>query len=103
VTYQVRFAGPALRQLDGLPKDAFDALVDRVVILLDEPWDATVMWPGNDPAYRETAFGAGLGFISFHADDTAELIRVFRIVWAGLRGPRHPAEKLVAVLVGASW
>jgi hypothetical protein len=103
VTYQARFAGPALRQLDGLPKEAFDALVDRVVILLDEPWDATVMWPGNNPAFRETAFGAGLGFISFHADDTAEVIRIFRIVWAGLRDPRHPAGKLAAVLVGASW
>jgi hypothetical protein len=65
------------------PKDAFDALVDRVVALVDEPRDAVVMRPGNDPAFRETTFGAGLGFLSFYIDDKAEVIRIFRVVWAG--------------------
>ncbi len=28
---------------------------------LDEPWDAAVMPPGDDPAYRMVVFGAGTG------------------------------------------
>ena len=52
MTYSVRFEGAALVQLHGLPGAAFDALLQRVVDLVDEPWDAAVMPPGKDPAYR---------------------------------------------------
>jgi hypothetical protein len=83
VSYTVRFEGAALIQLNGLPSAAFDALVERVVDLVDEPWDATVMPPGDDPAYRMTVFGSGYGLLSFHADDTAEIIRIFDITWIG--------------------
>jgi hypothetical protein len=68
---------------NGLPGDAFDALVDRVVGLADEPWDATVAWPGDDSFHRETAFGDGRGFISFYLDESAKVIRIYRVVWAG--------------------
>ena len=81
MSYQVRFEGAALIQLNGLPSAAFDARVERVVDLVDEPWDATVMPPGDDPAYRMTVFGSGYGLLSFHADDTAEIIRIFDITW----------------------
>jgi hypothetical protein len=59
MTYRVKFEGGALVQLNGLPKDAFDAIVERVVDLVKQPWDATVMPSGNDPAYRRTVFGTG--------------------------------------------
>jgi hypothetical protein len=42
VSYRVRFEGAALVQLNDLPAAAFDALVERVVDLVDEPWDASV-------------------------------------------------------------
>jgi hypothetical protein len=58
----------------GLPKAAFDALVERVAVL--EPWDAAVISPANDPAYRRTVFGAGYGLLSFRADEAAEVIRI---------------------------
>ncbi len=83
MSYQVRFEGDALLQLNGLPSTVFDALVGRVTDLVDEPWDAVVMPPGDDPAYRITVFGSGLGLLSFHADDTAEIIRIFDITWIG--------------------
>jgi DNA-binding transcriptional ArsR family regulator len=69
VSYRVRFEGAALVQLNGLPGAAFDALLQRVVDLAEEPWDAAVMPPGRDPAYRMTVFGAGNGLLTFHADD----------------------------------
>lgn len=50
VSYRVRFEGAALVQLNGLPSAAFDALLHRAVDLAEEPWDATVMPPGKEPA-----------------------------------------------------
>jgi hypothetical protein len=38
-------------------------LVERVTALVDEPWDAVVMPPGDDPAYRMTVFGSGYGLL----------------------------------------
>jgi hypothetical protein len=52
VSYRVAFEGKALVQLHGLPLAAFDALVERVVDLVDTPWDADLMNAGGDPAYR---------------------------------------------------
>jgi hypothetical protein len=83
VTYRTRFQDGALVQLNGLPKTAFDALLERIVVLVEEPWDATVLPPGNDPAIRETMFGAGYGLLSFHVDEAAKLIRIFNITWIG--------------------
>lgn len=83
VSYSVRFEGAALIQLNGLPAAAFDALVERIVDLVDEPWDASVMPPGDDPAFRMTIFDTGNGLLSFHADDTAEMIRIFDMTWIG--------------------
>ena len=52
MSYRVRFEGAALVQLNGLPSAAFDALLQRAVDLAEETWDATLMPPGKDPAYR---------------------------------------------------
>jgi hypothetical protein len=83
VTYRVRFEAYALVQLHGLPSGAFDALLDRVMELVEAPWDAVVMPPGDDPAYRRTVFGSGWGLLTFHVDDSAELIRIFDLTWIG--------------------
>jgi hypothetical protein len=83
VSYSVRFEGAALVQLNGLPARAFDALVHRVTDLVDEPWDAVVMPPGDDPALRIAVFGAGYGLLTFYVNDTAEIIRVFDLAWIG--------------------
>ncbi len=83
MTYRVRFEAYALVQLHGLPSEAFDALLDRVLELVDEPWDAVLMPPGNDPAYRQAVFGSGWGLLTFHVDDNAELIRIFDLTWIG--------------------
>jgi len=83
VAYRVRFEAYALVQLHGLPSEAFDALLDRVVELVEAPWDAVVMPPGDDSAYRRTVFGSGWGLLTFHVDDNAELIRIFDLTWIG--------------------
>jgi hypothetical protein len=83
VTYRVRFEAYALVQLHGLPSEAFDALLDRVVELVEAPSDAVVMPPGDDPAYRQTVFGSGWGLPTFYVDDNAEMIRIFDLIWIG--------------------
>lgn len=83
MSYSVGFEGKALIQLSGMPPDAFDAMVERVVDLVDAPWDADMMDPRGDPAYRQVVFGQGLGLLSFRVDDSAELIRIFDITWIG--------------------
>jgi hypothetical protein len=60
-----------------------DAIVERVVDLVDEPWDANVMTRGGDPAYRQVTFGQGYGLLTFRVDEEAELIRIFDIAWIG--------------------
>ena len=47
MTHRVRFEAYALVQLHGLPSEAFDALLDRVVELVEAPWDAVVMRPAT--------------------------------------------------------
>jgi len=83
MTYRVEFDGAALVQLNGLPSAAFDALVQRVVALVEEPWDADLLVSGDDPAERQATFGDGYGLLSFYVDDAAELIRIFDIAWIG--------------------
>ena len=83
MTYRVRFEAYALVQLHGLPSEAFDGLLDRVVELVEAPWYAVVMPPGDDPAYRQTVFGSGWGLLTFHLDDNAEMIRIFDLIWIG--------------------
>jgi hypothetical protein len=83
VSYHVGFEGKGVVQLNGLPPDAFDTLVDRVVDLVDASRDADLMDARDDPAYRQVVFGQGLGLLSFRDDDSAELIRIFDIAWIG--------------------
>ena len=83
MTYRAEFEGAALVQLNGLPPAVFDALVERVVALVQEPWDAELLAPGDDPAYRQVIFGEGFGLLSFHVNDATELIRIFDIAWIG--------------------
>jgi hypothetical protein len=83
VSYSVRFDGAALVQRKGIPGAAFDGVLERVAKLVDEPWDATIMPPGSDPAYRRTVFGAGYGLLTFHVDDVSETTRIFDIAWIG--------------------
>jgi hypothetical protein len=60
VSYGVRFEGGALVQLNGLPAAAFDALRERVAVLMS-PDDAAVLPPGYVPhsAWRCSTPGTG--------------------------------------------
>jgi hypothetical protein len=101
VSYSVRFEGSALVQPHGMASAAFDALVERVIVLVDAPWDAAMMPAGADPAYRVTTFGSGYGLLTFHADDSGETIRIDGSGAFGA-GPSSPLSSQLPVLGGAS-
>ena len=77
MSYRPEFEGGALVQLNGLPQAAFDVLVERVAVLVSEPWDAAVIPPANDPAYRRAVFDGGYGLLSFRVDEAAGVIPHF--------------------------
>ena len=64
---------------------AYDALMERIIRLVDAPWDAWPVYPDDQsehPEYRETQFGEH-GLLSFRVDDDAELLIIFNILWTG--------------------
>jgi hypothetical protein len=77
------FEGQALTQLRGLPEVAFDALVERVADLAQEPWATDLMAPEGSAAYRQAIFGRGYGLLTFRVDEVAELVSIFDIAWIG--------------------
>ncbi len=87
MSYRAELIGNALLQFHELQRvpDARDALMNRIVRLIEDPWDAWLVAPVVGLlAYRETTFGAaGNGLISFYADDDAEIIYIFNLVWVG--------------------
>ncbi|MDQ2876264.1 MAG: hypothetical protein M3Y33_16305 [Actinomycetota bacterium] len=67
------FEDAALVQLNGLPPDAFDALVDRIATLTLEPWDAKPA--AGELGWRWTPFGGGAGMLTFAVDEAAGVLR----------------------------
>ncbi len=62
--------------------NAYDTLMERIIRLVDAPWDAWPVYPDDQPDYRETQFGEN-GLLSFRVDDDAELLIIFNILWTG--------------------
>lgn len=81
--YRVVFAAGAAIQYHHLPAAGQDALVRRAVELAHAPWDASVLPPGDSPAFREAVFGDGHGLAEFYVDDESETLRIFNLVWIG--------------------
>ncbi|ADB29760.1 hypothetical protein Kfla_0639 [Kribbella flavida DSM 17836] len=77
----MEFHAAALAQLDGLPAEAFDALVRRATELVVAPWDSMALGAG-EPAFRQTTFHP-LGLLSFYVDDSRQLLRIFDVTWVG--------------------
>jgi len=62
--------------------NVYDALMERIIRLIDAPWDAWPVYPDDQPDYRETQFGEH-GLLSFRVDDNTELLIIFNILWTG--------------------
>lgn len=82
MTYRVVFHAKADAETFGLPDEAFTALIERLVAVARDPYDPQVTLATSDPQIRRATFG-GVGLCSFHVDDSAHVVQVFGITWAG--------------------
>jgi hypothetical protein len=84
VNYRPWLAEQPLRQMDGLPGEAFDVLARLMARICADPYDPllSVTLRDEDPARRIADIGGG-GFIEFIVDDDAGLVRVYALVWIG--------------------
>lgn len=78
------FHGRALYELNGLPEDVRNGpLLDRVIELLAEPWDAVPERPGQS-LVRHAFFGADdQGMLTFIVHEQTATLRIIDIIWAG--------------------
>lgn len=70
----------ALRQMQGLPEQAFGMLVTLLARICDDPYNPVFSAPTGVPRRRVADIGE-FGFIVFAVDEAAGLIRVFDLVW----------------------
>src|SRR5579859_7952260 len=82
VSYRPHLESSALRQMHGLPEQAFETLVTLLARICDDPYDPVFRAPTGVPRRRVADVGE-LGFIVFAVDEAAGLIRVFDLVWTG--------------------
>jgi hypothetical protein len=84
VTYQPWLEGDALRQIGGLPHDAFDVLARTMARICEDPYDGLFSLAVRDEDPRERMAELGdAGFIQFTVDESAGLVRVYDLVWIG--------------------
>jgi hypothetical protein len=82
VSYRPFLESGALRQMQGLPEQAFDMLVTLLVRICDDPYDPVFSAPTGVPR-RRVADISDFGFIVFVVGEAASLVRVFDLVWTG--------------------
>lgn len=72
-----------LRQMRGLPPEAWDMLVRTLARICDDPYDRLHSAPlENRPRDRLAELGDS-GFLEFTISESEGLVRVYRLVWAG--------------------
>jgi hypothetical protein len=84
VSYRPWLEERALRQMGGLPPEALDVLVRALARICEDPYNRlfSMAVRAEDPQERMAELGDS-GFIEFRVDDTAQLVRVLTLVWAG--------------------
>ena len=73
----------ALRQMQGLPSEAFDMMVQMLARICDDPYDPVFSTPVPPVPGRRVADLDDFGFIEFIADEAQGLVRVYHLVWTG--------------------
>ncbi|WP_433513636.1 hypothetical protein ACQP2T_60455 [Nonomuraea sp. CA-143628] len=80
MSFRPVLSSSALARMKDFPDAALTALVEWTADLLEEPWDAQVVYPGRTD-YRQATFG-DYGLLHFHVDEKADLITIYTLVWA---------------------
>jgi mRNA-degrading endonuclease RelE of RelBE toxin-antitoxin system len=82
VTYRAELDKAVVRQLDGFPPGAFDALVAAVAEVADYPDDPIRTFPTGSLYVRRTEFGTA-GLVTYRIDDARQTVTLIDVTWAG--------------------
>lgn len=82
MTYRAELSGRALKQLHGLPEQAFDSLIQVMADVIAYPDDPLRTFPTSDPYVRRADFGEA-GLITYLINDGTSKIIILDITWAG--------------------
>jgi hypothetical protein len=83
VTWRAWLEDRALRQMRGLPSEAFDTLAQTLARICDDPYDPVFSAPAPPVPGRRVADLGEFGFIEFIVDEATGLVRVYHLVWTG--------------------
>ncbi|MGH3223508.1 MAG: hypothetical protein ACRDPY_33285 [Streptosporangiaceae bacterium] len=74
-----------LRQMTGLPEDAFDALTQTLARICEDPYDRlfSAALLDENPARRMAELGDDAGFIEFTVNEAEGLVHVYALLWLG--------------------
>ena len=88
MNYRPWLEGDPLRQMGGLPHDAFDVLARTMARICEDPYDRLFSLAVRDEDPRERMAELGdAGFIQFTVDESAGLVRVYDLVLDRLTAP----------------
>jgi hypothetical protein len=68
--------------MNGLPRPAFDRLVEAMAEVIGYPDDPLRTFPTSDPYVRRVEFG-NAGLITYLINDAVGLVIILDITWAG--------------------
>jgi hypothetical protein len=82
MAYRVEPGERARAKLGGFPRRAFDALIQTLAEVADNPYDPLRTYPTKDPQVRWVIFGEW-GFVEYHVDDAAAIVTLTDVTWTG--------------------
>jgi hypothetical protein len=82
VTYRAELGDRALKQMHGLPSEAFDSLIEAMAEVVTYPDDPLRTFPTSDPYVRRVEFG-NAGLITYLINDGTRKVIVLDVTWAG--------------------
>jgi len=83
VSYRPHLEARVLRQMRGLPDDAFDTLVRVLARVCADPYDRLFSVPVTMDDRERMAELGDSGFVTFTVDEDQGLVHVLDLVWTG--------------------
>ncbi|WP_084955761.1 hypothetical protein [Thermoactinospora rubra] len=81
MNYRINFHVSASAEIPGLPAEAWEALIEELLVIGSDPHHRGVPDP-DDPNFQEDAFDPA-GLVSYVIDDASKVVHVYSIIWAG--------------------
>ena len=78
--YRAELSARALKQVHGLPSQAFDSLIEAMAEVVSYPDDPLRTFSTADPYLRRAEFGDA-GLITYLINDGAGIVVIFDITW----------------------